>query len=73
MNKSLYISIGFVLIILGFSALFLSLVGVKFAFLTFIDLPGPLFGLIVRFLMILGGFVLVALNVSNWRDENNQP
>ena len=72
MKKSIYLSIGFLLIIIGFSALFLSIVGVKFSFLAFIDRLGGFYGLIIRLLMILSGFVIVALNVTNWREENEE-
>ena len=68
-NKGLITLIGFVLVSLGFMALILSIVGVKFAFLLWIDKPGPLFGFIVRLLMIIGGFTLVYLAQSNFKGE----
>lgn len=68
-NKALLTFIGFVLIILGFLALVLSIVGVKFAFLLWIDKPGPLFGFMFRILMIIVGFVLVYLAQTNYKGE----
>jgi len=70
MNKAILTFIGFLLFIIGFAALVLSLVGVKFAFLRWIDAPGPLFGFVVRLLMILGGIVLVVLTQTDWKSEN---
>ncbi len=60
-NRSLFTLIGFILISLGFLALVLMIVGVQFAFLTWIDQPGRLFGFVVRLSMILIGFILVYL------------
>ena len=62
-------SVGFLLFILGFSALVLSVVGVKLAFLTWIDGVGPLVGLFIRILMIVGGIVMVYLTATDWRAE----
>jgi len=72
MNKAILTLIGFLLFIIGFAALVLSLVGVKFAFLRWIDAPGSLFGFVVRLLMILGGIVLVVLTQTDWKSENQQ-
>ncbi len=69
MSKAIYSLLGFLLIIIGFLALILSLVGVQLSFLTWIDAPGQLFGFVVRLLMILGGIVIVVLTRSDWREE----
>jgi membrane protein insertase Oxa1/YidC/SpoIIIJ len=68
-NKGLLTLLGFILVIIGFLALVLSIVGVKFSFLLWIDRPGPLFGFLVRILMIITGFVLVYLAQTNYRGE----
>ena len=69
-NKSLITALGFLMFIIGGSALVLSLVGVKFAFLTWIDLGGPLLGFILRIVMMIGGIVLAVLAQSNWEEES---
>lgn len=68
-NKALLTLIGFVLVVIGFLALVLSIVGVKFAFLLWIDKPGPLFGLLFRIAMILVGFILVYLAQTDYAGE----
>lgn len=68
-NKGILTLIGFILVTLGFLALVLSIVGVKIAFLLWIDQPGPLFGFLFRLLMIIGGFTLVYLAQSNYKGE----
>ena len=69
MSKAIYTSIGFILFILGFLALGLSLVGVQLSFLTWIDAPGRLFGFATRLLMIIGGIIIVVLTRTDWREE----
>ncbi len=69
MNKTFYTVLGFFLFLSGMSAFVLSLVGVKLAFLTFIDIPGPLFGFIIRLMMIFGGIIMVVLSRTNWEEE----
>ena len=69
MKKAIWMSVGFLLFILGFSALVLSVVGVKLYFLVWIDGAGPLIGLFIRIFMIVGGIVLVYLTATDWRAE----
>ncbi len=67
-NTALLLS-GFLLFMYGLLALILSLIGIKLAFLTWIDAPGALFGFIVRLIMIFGGVVLAILSRTNWEEE----
>ncbi len=66
--KSIYAIIGFILIIIGMLSLILMLVGVQFSFLTWIDGSGRLTGFVIRLLMIICGFVIIALSQTNWRN-----
>lgn len=72
MNKAIFTSIGFLLFMVGFCALCLSLVGIKLSYLTWIDIPGPLFGFVVRLIMIIGGVVIVVLAQTDWKQEENE-
>jgi len=69
MSKAIYTTIGFLLFIIGFLALGLSLVGVQLSFLTWIDVPGRLFGFATRLVMIIGGIIIVVLTRTDWREE----
>lgn len=69
-NKGITALIGFVLIGLGFLSIILSMIGLKFSFLTWIDAPGSLFGFIVKVVMILAGFVIIYLSLSNNNEED---
>ena len=69
MKKAAWITAGFLLFIFGFSALVLSLVGVKISFLVWLDYPGALFGFLMKILMIVSGIVIVYLTTSDWKAE----
>ena len=69
--KGIFTLIGFVIFMIGMSALVLSLVGVKLAFLTFIDQPSPMFGFLARLAMILGGIVVIVLAQTDWQREQS--
>lgn len=72
MKKAAWVTFGFLMFILGMVSLVLSLVGLKLAFLTWIDAPGAVFGFIFRILMIVGGVVVVYLSVTDWRNQNEE-
>jgi hypothetical protein len=69
MKKGIFSTIGFLLFITGGTALVLSLVGVKLAFLTWIDAGGALLGFLIRLGMLIGGIVIAALANTDWRNE----
>jgi len=68
-NKGWWTLLGFLLLAVGFLALVLSLVGIQFAFLAWMDAIGPLFGFVMRILMILGGVVIIYMAQSDFRGE----
>lgn len=70
MKKGIFLTIGFLLFILGGTALVLSLVGVKLSFLTWIDAGGGLLGFVIRLVMLIGGIVIAALANTDWRNED---
>ena len=72
MKKALWLTTGFLLFIFGFSALVLSIVGVQLAFLTWLDAPGGLFGMIAKILMIVAGIVIVYLTATDWQAEDEE-
>jgi hypothetical protein len=69
-NKGTLTLIGFILIALGFLAIILSMVGLRFTFLSWIDAPGALFGFAIRLLMVITGFVLVYFAQSDFAGED---
>lgn len=69
MKKAIWITIGFLLFIIGFTALVLMVIGAQLSYLAWIDSPSPLFGFLMRILMIVGGVVIVYLTVTDWRNQ----
>jgi len=72
MSKGLWTFFGFILFMVGFLALILSLVGVQLAFLTWIDSPSRLFGFVVRLMMILSGAVIIVIARGRWTEEGEE-
>ncbi len=69
MKKAIWLVIGFLLFILGFSALVLSLVGVRLAMLAWLDVLGGWLSFLVKVLMVMAGIVVVYLTTTDWRSE----
>jgi hypothetical protein len=65
-------TLGFLLAGIGFLALMLSLVGIQFTFLAWLDAPGPLFGFVMKIVLILAGFILLAVSQTDFRKEAQQ-
>jgi hypothetical protein len=70
--KSLWMLLGFLLIVLGFTAVLLQMVGTQWAFMAFLDRIGLLFAFVVKILMILGGFVLFIVARTDWEQERRR-
>ena len=60
---------GFIIFMLGMSALVLSLVGVKLSFLAFIDQPGSMVGFLIRLAMVFGGIIIIVLAQTDWTQK----
>jgi membrane protein insertase Oxa1/YidC/SpoIIIJ len=70
-NKGIWSIVGFLLAAIGFLAIALSMVGIRFAFLTWLDAPGPLFGFIAKIAMIIIGILILYLAQSDFSGEEN--
>ena len=69
MNKGLLSLLGFLIAGLGFLSIVLSLVGVQFAFLTWLDSFGRLFGFVAKIIMIIVGILILYIAQSDFRGE----
>ncbi len=68
MKRTLWISLGFFLFLIGALSLILSLVGIDFIFLRWLDHLGRLIAFIIKLLMVIAGIVLIYLHTANWRE-----
>jgi hypothetical protein len=71
-QKNWFTLLGFLLFIMGFLSMILSMIGLQFAFLTWPDALGRLGGFVFRILMILSGIVLVAMQQTDWERERRE-
>lgn len=62
--------LGFLMVVIGFLALVYSLVGLKLSFLVWLDMPGPLFGFVMKLLIVIVGFVLVYVDQTDFKGES---
>ena len=63
-------TLGFLLFVFGITGLTMSLVGARWAFLTFFESSKmPIIGFLVKILMILAGVLCVVYANTNWERE----
>jgi len=72
MDKPIVTVIGYILILLGFLALILSMIGLRLKFLSFLEFGGPLLAFIIKMSMIMLGFVLMYISKTIDRDRKEQ-
>lgn len=64
--------IGFILFFLGMLSIVLSLVGIHFTFLSFLETWGGLVAFLIKVLLVIVGFVLIYLSKTQYpRKEKN--
>lgn len=63
-------TLGFVLFVLGITSVTMTLVGARWAFLTFIESKNvPILGFLIKLVMILAGVVIVVFANTDWEKE----
>jgi hypothetical protein len=64
--KNLLTILGFLLVVIGFLSMIVSVVGLKFSFLLFLESWGSLVGFVLKLLIIMTGFILTYLGQTNF-------
>ncbi len=73
MNKTWLTVLGFLLAVFGFLAVVLSIVGLQFSFLAWLDFAGRSLGFLLKVIMMLTGFVMAYLGSTRFNvDEDWQ-
>lgn len=62
-------TIGFLFFIFGLLSLILSIAGLQFSYLTFLDGPSKTFGLLARLTMTFSGVLIIAVARTDWDEE----
>ena len=68
-NQALLTTLGFIIAGLGFVAILLSMVGLEFAFLAWLDGLG---GFLVKIAMVLVGFMMIYLGQTDFSGEEDE-
>ncbi len=71
-NKGRWIVLGLLLVIVGITALVLQLVGAQWAFLQFLEMPGRLFAFVAKVIMVMAGFIAIALANTDWEKDRKE-
>ena len=71
-NKGYWLLAGFLLVISGFTALILQLIGVAWWFLQFLELGGRLFSFVAKILMVLAGVLIIVFANTDWERERRE-
>lgn len=67
--KGWFSIIGFLLLMFGVMSIVLSMVGLEFSFMTFLDVFGSLAAFIIKVFMVLSGIVIITLARTDWERE----
>ena len=68
-NKGLMTLLGYLLFALGMLSIILSIVGVKLAFLSWIDNWGRLTGFLIKLFMLVIGMIIMFVARADWPEE----
>lgn len=69
-NSGFLSLVGFILAGLGFLAIILSMIGVQFSFLLWLNQLGQLWSFLIKILMIIAGIILVYIAQSDFSGED---
>ena len=75
-NKGLLLLLGFVLFVLGITAIIMSLVGVRWVFLGWLEWGGALLAFVLKIIMSIVGVLLIVFANTDWereRKESSEP
>ncbi|MEY3240891.1 MAG: hypothetical protein RIR11_2329 [Bacteroidota bacterium] len=70
--KNAGMTLGFALIIFGLTSLILTLVGIHWYFLGWLEYFGRLFAFVAKIVMVLGGTILFILSRTDWEREREE-
>jgi len=71
-NKPYWTLLGALLLIFGFTALILQMIGVNWWFLQFLELGGRLFAFVAKILMVLAGVFVIVFAHTDWERERRE-
>jgi len=71
-NKGYWLLLGYVLFTLGLTALIMQMVGVQWAFLSFLEWGGRLLAFVAKIVMVLAGVLIITIANTDWERERRE-
>jgi len=71
-NKGLLLTLGFLLFVLGITSIIMTLVGVRWVFLGWLEMGGSLLAFVLKIIMTIAGVLLIVLSRTNWDEERKE-
>lgn len=71
-NKGYWLLLGYVLFTLGLTALIMQMVGVQWAFLSFLEWGGRLLAFVAKIIMVLAGVLIITIANTDWERERKE-
>ena len=70
--KNYWMILGFAMIIFGFTAIILQMVGIHWAFLGFLEYFGRLFAFVAKIVLVMAGVLFFILARTDWEREREE-
>lgn len=64
--------LGFVLFVLGITSIIMSLVGVRWFFLGWLEIGGALLAFVLKIIMTIGGVLVIIFARTDWEQERQE-
>lgn len=71
-NKGRWILLGFLLFIFGITSVIMTLVGVRWVFLSWLEFAGPLLAFVLKLIMTIAGILIIILSRTDWEQEKKE-
>ncbi len=64
--------LGFLLVVLGLTAIILQVIGTQWVFLQFLERGGRLLAFVAKLILVMAGFIIYALASTDWDQERRE-
>lgn len=71
-NKGRWLLLGFLLFVFGITSIIMTLVGVRWVFLSWLEIGGPLLAFVLKIIMTIGGILMIVFARTNWEEEKRE-
>lgn len=68
-NKGFWLWLGFALFVFGITSIIMSLVGVRWVFLGWLEMGGPLLAFLLKIILTIAGILIIVFARTDWEQE----